>query len=208
MTQVEGEPLVHLLTAQSAQEYTSGCGLGWKSRTMPPDLSAWSGALSCPLCTTRLFVLHRMVTSWEELVKLIDLDDPAVAQVWHFSGMRHRFRWLIGGSLIYVYDWPHSTSASQAFAIETGTPKTYENAQARAKQWVQKQIDLFGKTFVLDSYKPGTTLVNRATAPVQKAIPTGPHCHKCLKVDEGDLLPSSEDMTQLMCMPCLVKASR
>lgn len=205
---MEAETVVHLLTGQSGQEYTSGCGLVYKSKTKPVELSAWSGALTCPLCTTRLFVVHRKITSWEDLLILCNLDDTTVAKPFHFGGLRFRFRWLIGKPLIYVYDFPHSIAASGAFGIEYGNEMTYENAQERARRHVQSLIGKFDKEFVLESYKPGTALVRKASQPVQRAIPSGPHCRLCLKVDEGDLMFDPSDITQQLCMPCLVKTSR
>lgn len=204
----EGETLVHLHTGQTSGEYFSGCGLVWKSKTKPEELSAWSGCLTCPVCTARLFLVHRVVTSWEDVLLLIDLDNPEVAQPFHFGGMRYRFRWVIGKPLIYVYDWPSSTSASQACHIPYGTELTYENAQQAAREFIKRRMSMFDKEFVLDSYKPGTTLARKAHAPVKKAIPSGPHCHKCLKIDEGDLMPDPADITKELCMPCLIKSSQ
>lgn len=199
--------VIHLLTEQKGTEFLSGCGLGWKDKDKPPDLTGWSMDLTCPLCITRLFVTHRKVT---DLSKTLDLDDPTVAKKFHFSGKRFGFRWLIDGRVVYVYSTPDDFSPMLALPIQNFVPDThgrdctYADAQSAARDWIIGHEDGYSAA---QPAKKKAALVS----PPKPKVPagyTGPLCKGCGKPDEGDFMPHPENMIEQLCMTCLVAGKR
>lgn len=195
--------IVHLLINQKDTVYKAGCGVESKVKgPMPDDFSGWSSDITCPKCATRLWVTHSMTL-------ILDLDDPTVAQKFHFSSKPWGFRWLRDGALIYIYETPEESSPMCAvpvskFVPETlNRPPTYEEAQQAAKAWVIKH----GDNRTHSAPKRHRAKVKKAAPPPKPRIPegyTGSLCAKCGKIDEGDFVPNPENMLEEVCMTCLI----
>lgn len=201
--------IVHLLTSQKDSSYNSGCGLSEMSKTgMPSDFSGWSSDITCPKCATRLWVTHGMT-------KIIDLDDPAVAKKFHFTGKPFGFRWLIGSQLVYIYESPEELSPACAIPISNFVPEClhrpceYSDAQTTAREWVIKHGD--GRVVSTSTSKKKPPVRSRARKPAPPPKPfvpadyTGELCAKCGKIDEGDFVPNPNNMLEQVCMVCLLK---
>ena len=188
--------MIHALKSQSNGLYQACCGITVKARSLPDDFTGWNSKTTCPCCAT-CTVLHLHLTTWEEVMLLIDLDDPAVAQRFHFTGKRFSFRWLIGGRLIYVYNSQESFSPMLAIHLPYGEESSYQVAQLTAREWISKHGDSHGET------------THKAKPALQKpVVPSGPHCDYCKKPEEGDCVPHPKDPTLLACMACFIKESR
>lgn len=207
---------VHLVTEVKASVYSSGCGKSFKSKDgMPDNLSGWSSDITCPLCATRLFVVHKRLENLVEMKKSLDLDDPTVAKKFHFSGKKFGFRWLLGGRLVYVYESPEGFSPMMALCMQNFVPDTlerepmYTDAQTVAREWIIKHGDNFASTGKSPAKKHRQRIVK--TAPSKPKIPEGyegPLCKSCGKHDEGDFMPHPELMLEHLCMTCLVSGKK
>lgn len=136
---------------------------------------------------------------------MIDIEDFTTVRRFSFPNRRYRFRWPIGFNLVYIYSNEKSPYAMCAIPFEESC--TYENAQATAKLWVL-QLESHGYDL------SGHELQLRKQRAIKTAIElkddgyTGPRCIKCHKKDEGDFLPYPGNMTEQICMVCLVKESK
>lgn len=164
---------------------------------MPAEITSWNRYVTCILCATRA-VVHKRLESWESMKALIDLDNPEVAKKFHFTGKRFRFRWLISGRLVYVYNSEQSISPMMAIHIDPDEPSLYEHAQAAARNWIVNHGD--------GHAEPNTHERTRRQAIIKIAprVPagyTGPLCPGCKKPDEGDFVDHGE---QKVCVTCLI----
>lgn len=205
--------IVCVLTAQAGDLYTTGCGRQYKSSEMPEEVTGWSSEVTCPLCATRV-LFHQKVENFNEMTLLIDLGNPEVAKPFHFSTKRFRFKWVVGGRLVYVYNSELDYSPMLAIGIAYPDEPTYENAQVLAKLWILEKEDHFAVTGAprgAVSVSGGGYKRARKSAPPKPIVPPGYDgllCSTCGKIDEGDFMPSPTNMLEQVCMTCLVKGSK
>jgi hypothetical protein len=206
-----------MLTGQTQGWYKVSCGIEYRTKTFPEDVTSWASRLTCPLCWATLNI-HERITSVSQMTRreypdgrVWDLDDPEYTKLFHFAGYAPRFRWPVGFPTIYIYDYPESTNPCQAWPV-SGTNMvqvrnpTIEDARVGARAYLQRCIDMFGADKMSESYRPvlPTLGVSFEDRPPPKA-PDGPHCDKCLKPEEGDCIASPDDPSLLRCMTCYVK---
>lgn len=190
--------LVHLLTSQAAQAFTGGCGYTAHAKQMPEEFSAWQSLITCPLCVARS-ILHKKVGTIEEMTLLIDLDAPEVRR-FKFTGKPFRFRFL--HPHIYVYLNEESPYCMLAIPCDDEYP---DGVHAEAKLWILEHEHLHSQD---RSWQKKGSAVRAAVQQLDDPSYTGIRCAICKKKDEGDFLPSPNNITEQVCMICLVKMSR
>jgi hypothetical protein len=205
--------VTHALTERHENVYTGGCGITFTSKTgMPRDLTGTSTALTCIVCIERLRI-HRRVTDVQKLSE--DLDDREVTKRFAFGGKQLAFGWRVGEPWLYVYFDRDSETPLYCVSVNDGKGgkglefPSYEQIQAGAKRIITEKGDSVGLT-PLDTLRTHLGMPLRSAVPVRSAVPalpiyTGPRCDVCKKPDEGDCIPSPDEITKIRCMPCYVR---
>lgn len=125
-----------------------------------------------------------------------------------FAGHCFHFKWTPGTRLVFIFATKNDPYAMACVGIPHDAESDYEVAKETGKRYLRNWVDNLG-FLTEDEYLE--MRANRAPAlrnkPKPKPIPTGPHCKKCLKVDEGDLVAAPDGEGQL-CMTHFIEAMR
>lgn len=117
-----------------------------------------------------------------------------------FKDQPERFKWAPGSKVVFVYYSAHPdvTKPFAVFHVKKADPEVAD-VQAECRDW-------------LKGWREGMEYMEvakmKGVIPLGPKPPDGPHCRKCLKVDEGDTVPDPKDADKLLCMVCLIEEAR
>jgi hypothetical protein len=121
---------------------------------------------------------------------------------WKFNEYCWYFKWTPPDPILYIFSNRQSNYAMCAIPMKLdGEEPTKEIAQACSREWITEHHN--GYSF--------ETISGKQKGPVVQTPPPDdgtPRCDMCFKSDEGDLVPSPNDMLKQRCMECLIGSSR
>lgn len=212
---------VHSLTGRDNQKYITGCGLSIESKAFPKNVTGWTSEMTCIPCLARVYVIHEPLTPTEMERWMLDnvtFDENTVK--FKFKTFAWRFWWNPGHVMVYVFHGEDSKVPFMSLPLNK-TDRTREGAIERARQWIndrsfynaeevqeyQDKVDNRAKVRKEGSKTVITGMIAQPTTKIPEGY-DGPLCKACGKHDEGDFMPHPDDITQSLCMTCLVGGKR